>query len=117
MEYSQGINNNEGFLNDEDRAILKTENIELANGTLENLYEENFNIYKAFTTAENYLYLSYVSSDREGKSVRPSILIYKVKKMFPKLVEESDVITKKYELVNNEVTYEELLDKYSKTCK
>ena len=108
------INNNEGFLNDEDRAILKTENIELANGTLENLYEENFNIYKAFTTAENYLYLSYVSSDREGKSVRPSILIYKVKKLFPKLVEESDVITKKYELVNNEVTYEELLENIAK---
>ena len=98
------VNNNEGFLNDDDRAKLKEDGIELAKGTIENLYEENFNIYKAFTTAEKYLYLSYASSDREGKSLRPSMLIHKIKKIYPKLEEESDIITKKYELVNNEIT-------------
>ena len=55
------INKNEGFFNDKDREILKNDGIELANGTIENLYEENFNIYKAFTTAERRLYLSYSS--------------------------------------------------------
>ena len=53
------INNKEGFFNDMDRENLKADGIELANGTIENLYEDNFNIYKAFTTAEKYLYLSY----------------------------------------------------------
>ena len=46
------INKAEGFFGDKDREILKQDGIELANGTIENLYEENFNIYKAFTTAE-----------------------------------------------------------------
>ena len=35
---------------------------------------------KALTTAEEKLYLSYPSSDAEGKAVRPSVLINKVKK-------------------------------------
>lgn len=100
----------EGFFNDADREYLKQEGIELAKGTLEQLYEDNFNIYKAFTTAEKQIYLSYVSSDNEGKSLRPSVLITKIKKIFPKIKEESDVISKKYEILNQEITYEELLE-------
>ena len=111
------VNNSEGFFNDEDRAKLKMDGIELAKGTIENLYEDNFNIYKSFTTAEKYLYLSYASSYREGKSKRPSILIHKIKKLYPNLKEESDIITKKYELINNEITYEELLENIAKLKK
>ena len=103
-------NKDEGFLNDADRDILKQNGMELANGTIEKLYEENFNIYKAFTTAEEKLYLSYASSDSNGKSMRPSMLIYKIKKIFPNIVEQSDVITKNYEIVNYKVTYDELLE-------
>ena len=105
------VNKDEGFLNDADREQLKNDGMELANGTLENLYEENFNIYKVLTTAEQEMYLSYASSDGEGKALRPSILIHKIKKMFPKLEEQSDVIHKKYEIVNQDITYEELLEK------
>ena len=108
------VNNNEGFLNDADREKLKEHNIELAKGTIENLYEDNFNIYKAFTTAENKLYLSYTSSDSEGKTQRPSILLNKIKRIFPKLEEKSDVINKNYEIVNNIITYEELIENIAK---
>ena len=103
-------NKDEGFFNDSDREILKLNGIELAKGTIENLYEENFNIYKAFTTAEEQLYLSYASTDSEGKSLRPSMLIIKLKKIYLSLKEESDVITKKYEITNKNVTYEQLLE-------
>lgn len=104
------INKAEGFFGDSDRELLKSDGIELANGTIENLYEENFNIYKAFTTAEKMLYLSYASSETEGKALRPSMMINKIKKIFPKLKEESDVITKNYEITNKLVTYQELLE-------
>lgn len=104
------INKNEGFFGDDDRNKLKEKGIELANGTIENLYEENFNIYKAFTTAENNLYLSYSSSDNEGKSLRPSILIHKIKKLYPNIQEESDVVQPKYMITNENATYEELLE-------
>ena len=108
------INKDEGFFNDLDREELKQDGIELAKGTLEQLYEDNFNIYKAFTTAENQLYLSYVSTDSESKSLRPSMLINKIKKMFPKLIEKSDIINKEYDLFNKEVTYEELIENIDK---
>ena len=104
------VNKDEGFLNDSDREILKNDGLELANGTIENLYEDNFNIYKVFSTAENNIYMSYSSSDSESKSLRPSMLINKIKKIFPKLSEESDVINKKYEIVNKKITYEELIE-------
>ena len=104
------VNKEEGFLDDVDRERLKQDGMELAKGTLEQLYEDNFNIYKAFTTAENNIYLSYVSADKEGKSLRPSMLIHKIKKIYPNLQEKSDLLKKQYEIVNEQVTYEELLE-------
>ena len=103
-------NKQEGFFNDNDRELLKESGMELANTTLENLYEENFNIYKSFTTAEEKLYLSYASSDSNGKTLRPSMLIIKIKKIFPQLMEKSDIINKDYQISNYNVTYEELLE-------
>lgn len=107
------INKSEGFFGDKDRELLKNDGIELANGTIENLYEENFNIYKAFTTAEKNLYLSYSSSETEGKSLRPAMIINRIKKIFPELKEESDIINKKYEITNKMITYQELLENIS----
>ena len=107
------INKSEGFFGDKDRELLKQDKLELANGTIENLYEEKFNIYKAFTTAEKELYLSYASSDFDGKSLRPAMLVNKIKKLFPSLIEKSDVTTKKYEIVNKNITYQELLENIS----
>ncbi|MBQ2937295.1 MAG: helicase-exonuclease AddAB subunit AddB [Clostridia bacterium] len=107
------VNKSEGFFGDKDREILKSDGIELAKGTIENLYEENFNIYKAFTTAERRLYLSYSSSEAEGKSLRPSMMINKIKKIFPELKEESDIINRNYEITNQKITYQELLENIS----
>lgn len=104
------INKNQGFLDDEDRESLKTENIEIAKGTLENLYDDNFNIYKAFTTAEEKMFLSYASSDSEGKPLRASNLIFRIKKIFPNIIEESDIIKKeKLELINEKISYDDLI--------
>lgn len=88
------INKDEGFFNDSDRNNLKQNGIELAKGTIENIYDDNFNIYKAFTTAEEKLFLSFVSSDVDGKTLRASNLILKIKKMFNQLKEKSDILEK-----------------------
>ena len=87
-------------MNDADREILKQDGIELAKGTIDKLYEDNFNIYKAFTTAEERLYLSYPSSDMQGKALRPSMLINKIKKIYKNIEEQSDVIEEKSEILN-----------------
>lgn len=101
----------EGFFNDKDREYLKEQGFELANGSLENLYEENFNIYKAFTVAEEKLFLSYASSDNEGRTLRPSILITKMKKIYSNLQETSDIISQEKEIITKNNTFDNLIEK------
>lgn len=108
------VRKDEGFLNDADRETLKQNGIELAKGTIDKLYEDSFNIYKAFTTAEEKLYLLYSSSDMQGKALRPSMLINKIKKIYPMLQEQSDVIERRSEILNKKTTYEELIVNLSK---
>ena len=93
-----------------ERDELKEAGVELAKGSYENLYEDQFNIYKAFSVAEEEVYISYASSDKEGKALRPSVLIHRLKKMFPLLVEESDVVEKKLFIENEYATFETLLE-------
>lgn len=83
--------------------------VELAKTTLEALYNDNFNIYKAFTTSEEKLYISYISSDSEGVAQKPSTLLLKIKKIFLNLKEESDVIEKKTEITKKAAVFDELL--------
>lgn len=105
------VHKNEGFFNDKDRQFLKDNGVELARNTVESLYEDNFNIYKAFTTAEEKLFLSYSSSNSEGGTLRGSILISKMKKIFPKLEEQSDIIERTSEILIENTTFDELLNK------
>ncbi len=102
-------NKDEGYFNDKDREELKKLGTELAKGTIEKLYDDNFNIYKAFSTAEEKVFLSYISSDLEGRGLRPSILINRVKKIFTNIKEESDIISSQSEIVTELNTFEELL--------
>ncbi len=105
-----GVNKDEGFLNDSDRESLKMQGIELAKTTTDRLYEEQFNVYKALTIAEEQLYLSYTGVDLEGKALRPSVLIAKVKKIFPELKLESDIIEKEDFVGAQDETFDELLN-------
>lgn len=107
------INKVEGYFNDLDREILKEEaGIELAKNSVDSLYEEQFNIYRTLTTPEEKLFLSYSSSDKEGKSIRPSILIKKIKRIFPNIKEESDIIERKFVKTNEKASFEEVLNTY-----
>ena len=108
------VHKDEGFLNDLDRENFKKDGIELAKGTIENLYEDNFNIYKTFSTAEEKLFLFYSSSDIQGKALRPSMLITKIKKIYPQIIEQSDIVERNSEILNKKATYEELVYNISK---
>ncbi|MBL4935838.1 helicase-exonuclease AddAB subunit AddB [Clostridium sp. YIM B02515] len=82
----------EGILNDRDREYLKSLGVELAADTKAQAFEEQFLIYRSLSMAGKFLRISYPIADVEGRSMRPSIIISKLKKVFPKIVEESDVI-------------------------
>ena len=106
------VNRMEGYLNDADRAELDNIGINIAKNSVDSLYEEQFNIYRTLTTPEELLFLSYTGTDKQGLSVRPSILIKKIKRIFSKIVEESDIIERKYIITNEKATFEEVLNLY-----
>ena len=97
----------EGFFNDKDRENLKEEDFELAKGTKEKMYEENFNIYKVFSTAEDKVFVSYASSDNDGKALRKSLIITRLNKIFPSITEESGDSD---EILTKTVTFNKLLN-------
>lgn len=82
----------EGILSDRDRETLKLMGLEIAADTRSQAFEEQFLIYRALTIAGKYLRISYPIADFEGRSMRASIIISRLKKIFPKLKEESDII-------------------------
>ena len=99
----------EGFLNDNDRELLKQKGIELAGGTLEQIYAEQLYIYKIFTLAEEKLFLTYTSTDKSGQALRASTLIYMIKKLFKNVKQKSDIITDTAEISVPEATFDSLL--------
>ena len=102
----------EGFLNDKDRDILKENNIELAKNSIEMIYENQFEIYKALSTPEDKLYLSYSITDSNSNALRPSILITQIKKIFPKLTEKNDMDLEQNLLTTKQDCLDKSIEKY-----
>jgi ATP-dependent helicase/nuclease subunit B len=82
----------EGILSDTDRENLNKLGLEIAADTKSQAFEEQFLIYRSLSFAGKYLRLSYPIANFEGKSMRSSIIISRIKKIFPELVEDSDII-------------------------
>ncbi len=68
-------------------------------------YEEQFLVYKALTSTSENLILTYPISDHEGKTLRPSIIISRLKKIFP------NIDIKNYVLKEMENRHEDVLEK------
>ena len=84
-------NKEEGILSDNDRIELKSLGVELASDTRSRMFEEQYMVYTALTIASRYLMITYPMADFEGKSLRPSIIIPRLKKIFPNINEESEI--------------------------
>lgn len=84
--------NDEGLLLDDEKMIIKEKGIPIASDCETRINSERFSIYTALAKPSDYLWVSYALSDNEGKATRPSILIDRLKKIFPKLELKSDVL-------------------------
>lgn len=73
----------EGILSDSDRAALNSIGLELASDTRAKAFDQQYLVYRAFTTAGSYLRLSWPIADHDGRSLRPSLIISRLKKVFP----------------------------------
>ena len=89
------INKDEGILSDLDREELKEVGLEIASTNKTKVFEEQFIVYTALTLASKYLMISDPMADFEGKSLRASIIVPRIKRIFPKLIQESDIVNER----------------------
>lgn len=82
----------EGIITDDERNILRTMGMELAQNTRDKVFDEDFLIYKMLTTPSDYLRISWPISDQEGKTLRSSIIISKILRIFPKCKTSSNIL-------------------------
>jgi ATP-dependent helicase/nuclease subunit B len=105
----------EGILSDSDRECLESFGLKLAPGTRDKVFDEQYLVYKTLTKPDEYLKLYYPAADFEGKSLRPSIIISRIKKIFKNIKIkdsniEDDSIDANLELVNTKFsTFNELI--------
>ena len=82
----------EGILSDSDRDCLKSIGLKLAPGTRDRVFDEQYLVYKILTKPSKYLKLYYPVADFEGKSLRPSIIISRIIKIFRSIEVKSSII-------------------------
>ncbi len=82
----------EGMLSDKDREVLKELGLVLAPDSKSAAFEEQYLLYNALTKAGKYLRISYPVGDSEGKGLRPSMIISRLKRIFPNMEKLSTVI-------------------------
>ena len=85
-----------GIFTEGERENLIVQGAELAPSAKRKAFEEQYLIYKGFSQPSEELYISYCIADIEGKPLRPSSVIMKLKKMFPNLKEKSELDTLDY---------------------
>lgn len=81
----------EGILSDLDRETLADLKIKMSSTTKIKVFEEQFIVYSALTLASDYMMISYPMADFEGKALRASIIIPRIKKIFRNLKEDSSI--------------------------
>ncbi len=82
----------EGLLSDMERSALNRVGVELASDTRTKAFDEQYLVYRALTTAGSYLRLSWPIADHEGRAMRPSMIVSRLRRLFPAITEASDIL-------------------------
>lgn len=75
----------DGMINEEERIFLEQFGLKLAASSRRVLLDDTFYMYLAFTSASDYLWVSYVLSDNEGKKKSASPMIQRLQSLFPNI--------------------------------
>lgn len=102
------VSKDEGILSDSDRNKLQKMGIEIAEDTKSKTFEEQYLIYKTLSITEKRLRVSYSIADFEGKALRPSIIITRLKSLFPNINVQSETIDIDSEEENLELVSREI---------
>lgn len=82
----------EGILTDDERVRLRSAGFELAPDTKKIAFDNQFLVYNAVNISSGRVCVSFPVADFEGKGLRPSPLVSRLRKLFPGLRTESDLL-------------------------
>ena len=75
----------DGLFTDADRRALRRRGATLALDTIDCQFREDYLCYIALTRSGGRLYLSYISRDEQGRDLKPSPLLRRLRELFPQL--------------------------------
>ncbi len=81
----------EGILKDDERRFLSDKGIVLGPDAKKVAFHNQYQVYNALNISHNRMYVSYAVADHEGKGLRPSPLIDRLRKLFPYLTEKDNL--------------------------
>ncbi len=81
-----------GLLSDSDRSNLGKKGLDVDIDSKTKTFEEQYLVYKALTSTSENLTVSYPISDHEGKTLRPSVIVSRLKKIFPNIDNQSYLV-------------------------
>lgn len=99
-----------GILSDKDRQQLAAGNLELSPDSAAKACFGQFYLYMNMTKPKEHLYLTYARVGEDGKTVRISYLVGKVKALFPKLTVQTRKEDSAEALVQNDLGKTAFLD-------
>lgn len=104
----------DSLFSDEDRRNLREAGVALALDSSNRQLQEEYLCYIALTRSGERLYLSYITEDAGGKSIKPSILIRKLQNIFPALTKRDLQIVDEQHLVGGELDLAETAQQLSR---
>ncbi len=88
--YVPKASNSGGLLTDMDRRVFAEQGIELSPTRRQSAYTGEFYLYLNLTKPSKKLYMFYSEYSNDGKKIRPSSLLARIGKLFPKLTVQDD---------------------------
>lgn len=115
----------EEILTDLDKITLRKMGVELSGTNRDKNISEKYLIYSLINIPKEYMYISYPISDMDGTSLMPSIMISKIKQIFPEIIENhfnigvtkftiNDIYSKRSTLNNILLLYRNKFDEFRK---
>lgn len=84
----------EDLINDLEKNYIRNLGFEFSGTNIDKNLSENYLIYSLLNIPKESLYISYSISNMDSRSMNPSILISRIKKIFPKVIEDNKTIIK-----------------------
>lgn len=80
-----------GLLFDDERDYLTQTGVKLSNNSVYQMYKEKHILYNTFISASDKIFVSYSFGTNDGKTLQPSVMINRIKQIFPMIKENSDL--------------------------